>query len=366
MKGLDQLDLRMMEAIGAIGPRNVTKLARKLKVPAETMRKRLIRLRPKVFLYTNLYHTNLGLRKAFLHAQSLPGKEQLLFDSLKANDFWIYVNRCYGMNEGCLAVYTIPVEHIADFEKFVAKLEELNIALEPKVLWSTCFQAVHSRVTWFKPNTKQWVFEWDKWMKEIPTEDTQLPKTLVDPREFPQLADEKDIMILKELEKDPTVTLIDMSKAIGISEQLADYHYKRHILTRGLLESFEVFDFRFDMKSSDMFYFFLTFDNPKKMARFASSLLDKPFVLGLGKVLGENALIAHLYLPKTEFRNFVDVLAKLIGLGHVQSYSYVIQDLGKAQRQTIAYENFKKRSWIYDHEKHVQALSKVARDKQKN
>jgi DNA-binding Lrp family transcriptional regulator len=366
MKGLDQLDLKMMEAIGAIGPRNVTKLARKLGVPAETMRKRLIRLRPKVSLYTNIYHTNIGLKKAFLHAQSIPGKEQLLFDALKANDFWLYVNRCYGINEGCLAVYTIPQEHAADFEKFVARLQELNIALDPKVFWSTCFQAVHSRVTWFKPSTKQWVFEWDKWMKEIPTEGTQLPKTLTDPRDFPQLADEKDIMILKELEKDPTVTLIDMAKTIGISEQLADYHYKRHILSRGLLESFEVFDFRFDMKSSDMFYFFLTFDNSKKMTRFASSLLDKPFVLGLGKILGENALIAHLYLPKQEFRSFVDILSKLIALGHLQSYRYVIQDMGKAQRQTIAYEHFKKRSWTYDHEKHIQALNKIVGRKLKD
>jgi hypothetical protein len=102
------------------------------------------------------------------------------------------------------------------------------------------------------------------------------------------------------------------------------------------------------------------------MARFASSLLDKPFVLGLGKVLGENALIAHLYLPKQEFRSFVDTLSKLINLGHIQSYRYLIQDLGMAHRQTIAYENFKKRSWIYDHDKHVQALNKVARSKQKN
>jgi DNA-binding Lrp family transcriptional regulator len=365
MKQLDLLDLKMIEGIGAHSPRNITGLARTLKVPAETLRKRLIRLRSRVYLHTNIYHANLGMKKALVHAEAIPGKEQLLFDSFKTNDFWIYINRCYGLNERCLGIYTIPVERIKEFEDFVSSIEKLGLAKETKLIWSTCFQAVHARINWFNPDSRTWTFEWDKWVKEIPRASTDLPKTLVDPDEFPILADEKDMFILKELEKDPTVNIVDLADKMGISQQLAEYHYKRHVLERGLIESFEVEDFRFDMKSSDMFYFFLTFDSSEKLAKFASSLLDKPFALGLGKVLNENKLIAHLYLPKNEFRNFVDILSKLISIRLLQSYSYLIQDLRQAQRQTISFEYFKKRSWTYDHKKHLQKLEALSETRPK-
>ncbi len=361
MKEFDLLDLKMMEGIGTYGPRNITRLARRLNVPGETLRKRLKRLRSKVFLHANIYHTNLGLKKAVVLAQSIPGQEHLLFDSFKANDFWMYVNRCYGINEGCVGFYTVPKGYDNQFKEFVLELESLRLANHIKIFWSTCWQAVHARCKWYSPDYSKWIFDWDEWIREIPAETTQLPNTLVDPQDFPVLADEIDVFILKEFEKNPTVRLTKLAAMLNISQQLVEYHYKKHILARGLLESFEAYDYRFDMKSSDMFYFFLTFDSSQKLARFASSLLDKPFVLGLGKVLGQNSIIGHIYLPKLEFRNFIDVLSKLINLGLLQSYSYVIQDLRKAQRQTISYECFKNGLWIYDHDKHIRNLKALAK-----
>lgn len=361
MTDFDLLDLRMIEGLGVLGPRNITSLARRLGVPAETLRKRLRRLRSQVFLYANIYHTNLGLRKAVVLAQAVPGWEQLLFDCLKMNDFWIYVNRCYGINEGCIGFYTIPKEHAIEFEDFILELEKLRVANNTRISWSTCFQAVHARCNWFNPNEAKWIFRWDEWINEIPTRTTQLPYTLIDPRDFPVMADEIDVFILKELEKNPTVSLTDLATMLGISQQLAEYHYRKHIMARGLLESFDVFDFRFGMESSDWFYFFLTFDSLEKLAKLASSLLDKPFVRGLGKVLNAAGLIVNVYLPKPEFRNFIDALSKLINLGFLQSYSYIIQDLRKAQRQTISYEYFKNGSWIYDHSKHIQNLKDIVK-----
>jgi DNA-binding Lrp family transcriptional regulator len=272
------------------------------------------------------------------------------------NDFWIYVNRCYGINEGALGIYTIPKERTAEFEDFIRELKKLELSNDIKIFWSTCFQAVSARCNWFNPKDAKWIFCWDEWINEIPTRTAQLPYTLIDPQDFPLLGDEIDVFILKELEKNPTVSLTDLAAMLGISQQLAEYHYRRHILARGLLEGFSVGDFRFEIKSSDLFYFFFTFDSLEKLGKFASSLLNKPFAHMLGKVLGENALIANIYLPKSEFRNFVDTLSKLINMGFLQSYSYIIQDLRKAQRQTISYEYFKNGAWIYNHVKHIRNL----------
>jgi len=265
------------------------------------------------------------------------------------------------MNEGCVAVYTIPSTNTNDLETFVKQLEELGIANHTQISWSTCFHYVHLRTKWFDKASNTWNFQWDEWLKEIPKSGTELPITLRDPGEFPVKGDKTDMLILREMELDPLVRMTDLAKKIGISQQLAAYHYLKHIQTEGLIESFEISFPYFDRASSDGFVFIFEFDSYEKFAKFASSLLDKPFARGLGKILGRNALIAHLYLPRIEFRSLIDALSTLIKSKALSNYSYVIQDPRKAVRQTVSYEYFKNKKWVYDHEKHVRNLKKLGK-----
>ena len=365
-KRIDFQHLKTVEALEVEGPRNITKVARKLGIPAETLRKRVRRMASQFSwqFHVNIYHTYLGLKRAFVFAKAVPGYEDLLLDCLKTNDFWLYVNRCYGMNEGCVGLYTVPSNQSSNFEEFVRQLEEKGVSSHTQIFWSTSFHYVHQTTNWFDKNSKSWNFQWDKWSKEIPKHSTKLPYTLRDPEEFPIKADKTDLLILKELEKNPLVRMTELAQKIGISQQLAAYHYLRHIQDQNLIESFEIVHPYFDKASSDNFLFILEFDNNETYAKFASSLLDKPFARGLGKVLGANTLIAHLYLPRTEFRKFIDYLSSLIRARMLKNYTYVIQDLGKGSRQTISYEYFERKKWIYDHEKHLKNLEKTAKAKQ--
>lgn len=362
-KKLDSLDLRIIDNLAIHSPRNISRVARKLGIPSETLRKRLKRLSSHFYLRINInvYHTNLGLKKAVVFVNAAPGYENLILDFLRSNDFWIYVSRCYGAFEGCLAIYTVPKENCSEFEKFISKLQELNIARNVRVFWSTCFQTVQSRRTWFNHDSKDWIFQWHEWLKEIPEESTNLPKTLVDPEDFPTMGDEIDLFILKELEKDATRELTKIAQMLGASQQLIGYHYNRHLISRGLIESYVVTFKQFDMKASDMFFFVLQFDGNDKLAKFANSLMDKPFVLGMGKVLGQESLIVYFYLPRREFRKLIEALSKLARSGFLQSYDYVIQDLEKASRETIPYQCFKDGKWIYDHDKYMGNLENLVR-----
>lgn len=362
-KRFDLLDVKILESLGVHGPRNVTGLARKLGVPAETVRKRLKRIHSKNFLRThvNVFHTNLGLKKAVVFAEAFPGYEDLLFESLKTNNFWIYLSRCYGMKEGCLGIYTIPRSNCTEFERFLSELERLEVARKVELHWATCFQSVNLKCNWFDPASKSWNFLWDRWIEEIPTKTTRLPFTLVDPTDFPILGDRTDVLMLKELEKDATVSFTELAKMLGISPQLVRYHFYEHLVNRNLIEGFQIVVFPYDRAVSDMFYFIFKFDSGEKLAKFAMSLMDKPFVYTLGKILKENALIANLYMPKDEFRKFIDILSGLVRAGFLQSYRYVIQDLNKTLRQTISYEHFEDRGWIYEHEKHIKTLQELVK-----
>lgn len=362
-KALDLLDIKILDQLGKYGPRNISYIARNLGIPIETTRKRVKRLISHFFVafYANVYHTNIGLKKAFVFADAIPSYEEVLFECLKANGFWLYVGRCYGKCEGCYGIYGIPKEHTKEFEEFVHKLEEAGIARNLQLFWSTSLHTVNLTENWFDPESKTWIFQWDKWIEEIPTKGTELPYTLVEPEGFPIKADYLDILILAKLEVNLAARFRDIAKMINVTPETVSYRYKNHILKQGLLEKSQVFFLHFDKATSDFFVFFFNFDEKDKMARFASSLLDKPFVHTLGKILGENALIAHLHLPRKEFRKFVQSLAELIRRELLQTYEYIIEDFSVRASQTISYEYFKDGAWIYNHKKHLENLQNLAR-----
>lgn len=266
------------------------------------------------------------------------------------------------MFEGCVGIFPLPKDHCAEFEQFIDELEKLGVARNIQVFWSTCFQSVQSRCNWFDWKSQTWNFQWDKWIEEIKSEEMELPYTLVDPEGFPIKGDEIDLFILKELEKDATISFTKLAEMLKTSPQLVGYHYRKHLIERGLIEGFEVSVFHFGRAVSDFFFFIFNFDNLEKLTKFASSLLDKPFAKALGKILGENALYGYMYLPKSEFRRFLDVLSKLIQKGILQSYQYVIQDLHKSSRDVIPYQLFKDGTWIYDHQKHLENLHSLVKE----
>jgi len=95
------------------------------------------------------------------------------------------------------------------------------------------------------------------------------------------------------------------------------------------------------------------------MAKFALSLREKPFVRSIGKIFGKNALFVLVYLPRDELRGLTDTLSRLISKGLMQSYDYVIEDRSRKQSQTISYEFFKDKSWVYNHEEHMKKLHQL-------
>ncbi|MCL6578385.1 MAG: AsnC family protein [Candidatus Bathyarchaeota archaeon] len=359
----DHLDVEILECLGEYGPRNISQIARKLGVPIETARKRVKRLisRFSITFHANVYHTNIGLRKAFVFADAVPGYEDVLFKCLKANDFWLYVGRCYGRFEGCYGIYAIPKEYASEFEQFVSQLEVAEIARNVQLVWSTCLYSANLTENWFDLESKSWVFHWDKWMEEIPNEETRLPYTLVESKDFPLKADYVDVRVLAKLEVDSSVSFRELAKIVNMTPEAVAYHFKNHILKRGLLEKSQVFFLPFDKSESDFFVFIFKFDDSDRMARFASSLLDKPFLHSLGKVYGENSLIAHVYLPRSEFRKFVRCLSELIKRGFLREYEYLIEDFDVRSAQTISYEYFRDGTWVYDHEKHMEKLQDIVR-----
>lgn len=357
---LTTLDIKMLQALSEIGPSNISKVSRIIGVSRKTLMSRIKRMRSdsRFFLrmHVSVYHTYLGLKKCVVFIEAKPGMEHLLFDCMLANEFWLYICRSYGMGEGCTGVYAIPVDHCMEFEEFMREIKHLDVAKDVQIYWSTCFQGGRITSEWFDASEEKWVFPWDEWVKEVQTQKTDLPYTLVEPEGYYNYADQIDLKILEKLEADATRSLSYVAKSLGISRQLTNYHYREHLIKKKLIEGYEVFVMRYDNPSSIMAYFIITFPNYEKFAKFTRSLLNKFFVITMGKVLGRNGLIVEVFLTLEEFRKFIDTLSAMVKMKLISDYRYAIQDLRMRRRQTIWPQFFDGNSWVYNHRAYMEKL----------
>lgn len=361
-KRLDPLDIKILEALGVHGPRNISKLAKILGLPIPTVRDRVktLKTRFSLILQVSVYHTFIGLKKAFVFARATPGHGRLLWESMKANGYWLYLTARYDTPESFYGIYGIPIDHTKEFEQFTEQIKKLAIAQSIDLFWSTCIYTSNLTDDWYDHETGNWVFNWDRWVNELPNQGTSLPYTLVESENYPQKADKFDIIVLKELQKNAESELCDIAKLAGVSPQIIQYHFKDHVIEKGLVEGYTVFLPHFE-SHSDSHCFRFHFHDEEAMARFALSLKGKPFARSIGKIFGEKALFVHIYLPREQFRGFTDSLARLIKDNQLKSYDYTIEDTSRKTAQTIPYEFFKGKSWIYDHKSHMKALNELAK-----
>ena len=217
-----------------------------------------------------------------------------------------------------------------------------------EVNWTTCHEGIPVRTKWFSNNDGVWSFHWDEWVNEVEVIEGELPWTMKEPKDWPLLVDYEDLLIIKELEIDGRQTLTKISKKLGIPLETLKYHFREHISKRGMIEGYQVEIYRFPSLICEYVFFKFEFHNYEQFKRFSLSLHDKPFPFHMGKVIGENAMTTHIYLPKWEFRKFIDALSVLINKGLLKNYHYVIQDMFQTWRETIPYQHFKNECWDYD------------------
>ena len=347
---IDEVDVKILEGLSLFGPRNLTAIAERLNIPKTTLRYRVKQMLENslLFIHLNPYHTNMGLKKATVFIEAKPGYEDVLLESLRQNDFWIILCRIFGPYEGCGGTWTIPKENDRDFESFLENLLDSGVARSYDLNWTTCREGVPVRSRWFNLEEKEWVFDWDEWVEEVKLIEGELPWTLIETKDWPIRVDYEDVLIVKELEKDGSATMSEISRRLNIHESTVKYHFRKHLCKRGIIEGYEMEIARFPILFSDYMFFRFEFDSYEKFSKFTLSLHDKPFPISLGKVLGENSLISQIYLPRLEFRKFINALSKLIKMGLLNTYNYLFQDINQTWRQTIPYEHFRDGRWDYD------------------
>jgi len=358
---LDETNAKIVEGLGAYGPRNISSLAKKLRISATTVALRISKLTEESGLQVRarLNFQKLGLRRVAIFTEAEPGKEKILRRIIENFPYWTYIMRCFGKYNGLYALFSFPAEASEEFEDYLKEASNENILADYSVFWATDFCEMPPSFRWFNFKKRRWNFKWQRWLEEIQNSPETLPKRLFSLERYPILADCTDLLILKELEKDGSIEFNKLARIVDMTAEAVRYRFQNHIQKRGLIADYEVAIFPYPHQSSDMASFAIDFKDQVALAKFANSLKDKPFVLNYAKALRANKLITHIFIPKIEFSHFIDSLNQLVEMQFVERYFHVILDIASYKRQTVDYRHFEKNKWTYDHQNNLQTLRKA-------
>ncbi|MDH5461586.1 MAG: AsnC family transcriptional regulator [Candidatus Bathyarchaeota archaeon] len=361
LKMLDATNAKILEGLGKHGPRNILALAKSIGLPPTTVAFRVKKLMKEGLLETrtNLDYSRLGLMKAVLITESKPGQKKKLRQVIENLDYWTYLVRCYGKYDGYYAIFAFPSEHKKELEEYLDIAAQLKYLSRYIIYWTTNFTEVAPNFDWFDFKSKSWNFQWKHWIEEIQNASEKLAKELMDPESYPIRADETDVFILKELEKDGAAKFTELAEVANMTPQGVRYRYNKHIVGRDLLTDYEVATLPYPLPTSEMCSFIIDFEKEEKLAKFVNSLQRKPFIFSYARAIGRNSIVVHTYTPKTEFSKFLDSMNLLAEKKLTKSFLYVTLDGASSQRQTISYEFFRENQWAYPHEEKLEMLRKV-------
>jgi DNA-binding Lrp family transcriptional regulator len=360
-KLLDQTNASVLKAIGELGARNITLIAKQTHLPVTTVRFRLEKMKKdgQVLVAANPDLPKLGLAKAFVVADAYLGRQDRLFETIRNTAYWTYLIRCYGKHDGFCSYFAFPATYMKELEKYMREAKRLQAFRNSRFFWCTNARVLSPDFSWYDFKDKKWKFDWQHWTCSVLAAPGELPEPIREPADYAITVDKKDLLIIKELQKDETIGFNKLAEIVGISPQSVGSRYHDHILKRKLIINYAVDVYPYPLEISDLYLFKIDFADQRCLGKFANACEGKPFVVSYSKIIGKNAILVNVYIIKTEFPNFMGFLNRLFVEGLITDFFYVTLDQSAYRRQTVSYEYFENGRWLYDHSERVERLQKI-------
>ena len=361
MKMLDQTNAKIIGALSKHDPRNVAAIAKSVGLPNSTVVFRIKKLIKEIDLEVNarVDFNRLGLARAIVFAETLPGKWNTLWETLENLGCLTYLTKCHGRLYGCYAIFAFPAKYKRKLTEYFEEAKRSRVLSHFLLFWTTNLCEVHPSFESYDFNNRTWNIQWEQWVEEIKNASDNLSEKLRDPQDYPVMADEKDLLLLRQLEKNGVISFKELAKAVGMTPRTVAYRYKKHLTERKLIVDHMAWFLPYPYQLSDTCTFVIEFEDLKALAKFANSLDEKPFILSYAKVLGENTLITNTYVLKAEFPKFIDSLNRLAEMQLIKDFFHVVLTLVPHKRGGVPYEFFKDGAWTCNVEKSTKRLKEM-------
>ncbi len=360
-KQLDSTNSKIISAMSRYGPRNLLEISRRTGIPFTSVYHRVSRLEERSGRISYLIPqvSRLGLVRVLVLVTARAGAEDVVTKALQIPNLWRFVNRCDGAFTH-LSAHTVPPRFLAGFRKYLREISHLDLATDLQIITTGDYIPNPRNFRYYDAKIKQWKFEWGRWLRSLRT--GAVRKAVEDPEGYPILGDKKDIMIVKELEKNGRRTFADLAPILGITLQGVKYHYDKRLVPSGVVRYFDYDVWPYPVEISAYHEVMLEFTSTAAMNRFFTILEELFFVVGVAKVLRRNTLVARTYIPESQLTNMYDFFSELAKTEQLDSYSSVRLNFAGRLNQTLSYELFdEKNGWTVDLSHNLSQLRKLIR-----
>jgi DNA-binding Lrp family transcriptional regulator len=359
-KQLDRTNVKILSAMWKYGPRNLLEVSRRTGIPFTSVYHRVAKLEAKSKRVASLIPqvSGLGLVRIVVLVSANPGCEDRVTAALKLPNYWRSVNRCEGIFTH-LSIQLVPAKFLKQFKRYIKRLQELNLVTKISIIPSGDYIPNFPNFDYYSPTSNEWTFQWGNWLATMSKKPTE---TIEDPESYTIRADKKDMLIVKELQKNGRKSFAELAPLLGISLQGVKYHYDKKLVPTGIVKYFGFDVWPYPEEVSAYHEILLNFKNSQDMNRFVSLVPELFFVLGIAKVLRQNGLVVRAYSLQKQVPNLFTFLSEMTQKGHLASYSAIRQNFVERDVQTISYELYDdKNGWAFDMKKDLAELSKLAR-----
>jgi len=358
-KQLDPTNIKILTAMWKYGPRNLLEVSRRTGLPFTSVYHRVAKLEEKTGRVTYIIPetAKLGLVRVVVLATAKAGAEQLVSQALMLPNLWRMVNTCEGKYTH-LSAHAVPPKFMKDFREYLHNLTKLDLIAQLKVIHTGDTITNFPNFRYYDPTSKRWSFQWTQWLTAI--KKLTPDKEIDDPSNYNMLFDKKDLLIVKELEKNARRSLSDLTPMLEMSLPAVKYRFDKRLCQSGVIQHVG-FDVKpFPVEISAFHEVMIEFATKEDMNRFYSFVNELFFVDALVKVLRRNALLVRTYIPETQLMNMFTFFSQLANEGIATSYSPIRLSFGGRTTQTISYELYEDEyGWKVNLQQCILELSKL-------
>ncbi|RLF23150.1 MAG: hypothetical protein DRJ68_00405 [Thermoprotei archaeon] len=314
------------------------------------------------------YYEKLGLRFApcFMSVSSLSTKKALLevFASL---EYTLYAAPCDGHVRGLYFDFVVPMGCEGELLALLEFCSSSGLIDNYSLYFTSSPNNVVMGFEWYDFASHQWVYRWQELVDDV------VKRADDSGFEFRALAlgyeqagtakiDWLDLLILHHLELDIFTSLKSMASVAGVTPQDMGYHFKNHVVKRGLVKVVRPYWVHVPLQNLCMGVIDLRFSKLSCLEGFIKALNRKPIAYSYTyyQVDSSPSILLGCAMPFKEFSMFMSCLDELRSLGLLKEFRELFLDIENSRGRALPYELFREGRWIYDIESCFSKLASMA------
>ena len=358
-KQLSEPNIRILSAMWRYGPRNLLEVARKIGMPFTSVYHRVARIESKAQELAVLIPavSRLGMVRVTVLVTASPGREDEVSRAIKNLNIWRSTGSCEGTFTH-ISTQVVPAKYLKEFRAYIQQLRDSNLITGFNIIYTGDFVPNFPDFANYDPAKSEWKFDWEEWFASLTW--TSDFSAFDDPADYTLAVDKKDVMIIKELEKDARKNFTDIAKIAGITAQTVKSRYE-NLVAMGIAKYVHLRILPYPIEVAAYHQVMLEFNNKEDLDKFVSVVPNLFFVVGIAKVLRRNSLILETQILDSQLQKMYSFFSHMARAGLLQAYSAVRMNFMDRETQSISYELFDdEKGWVVDFEKCSSELQKVA------